>query len=264
MGDLGWFDAESYGLTWKVRGFCPDLSNPEVFDEVQVYGDIQGSDIYGMYYGMYSYGHQGGVWTNNKMHDNILYGFDPHDDSDELEIAYNEVWGNGNHGIIASKRCNDVSIHDNEVYSGGPDAVGIFLHRSTDNAVVYNNYVHEMQDAGIAIMESMDGDIYDNVFENVKYGIRVSLGGANNKIHDNVFDTCSSYGLYTYEGSDPPAVSNGRPSGNVFEDNKIYNTEVGAKIKDGDDNEFIGEFYLITLGICRTHHVRRPGILYLR
>ncbi|CAM9775659.1 unnamed protein product, partial [Sphacelaria rigidula] len=57
MGDLGWFDAESYGLTWKVRGFCPDLSNPEVFDEVNVYGDIQGSDIYGMYYGMYSYGH---------------------------------------------------------------------------------------------------------------------------------------------------------------------------------------------------------------
>lgn len=37
-----------------------------------------------MYYGMYSYGHQGGVWTNNIMRDNILYGFDPHDDSDDL------------------------------------------------------------------------------------------------------------------------------------------------------------------------------------
>lgn len=75
MGDLGWFDSESYGLTWKVRGFCEDLSNPEVFDEVNVYGDIQGSNIYGMYYGMYSYGHQAGVWTNNVMHDNILYGY---------------------------------------------------------------------------------------------------------------------------------------------------------------------------------------------
>lgn len=38
----------------------------------------------GMYYGHYSYGHQGGVWTNNKMHDNVEYGFDPHDDSDDL------------------------------------------------------------------------------------------------------------------------------------------------------------------------------------
>ncbi len=33
---------------------------------------------------MYSYGHQGGVWEYNKMHDNIQYGFDPHDDSDDL------------------------------------------------------------------------------------------------------------------------------------------------------------------------------------
>ena len=98
MGNLGWFDSESYGLTWKVRGFCKDLSNPEVFDEVQVYGDIQNSDIYGMYYGMYSYGHEGGVWTGNKMHDNIQYGFDPHDDSDRLTIANNIVYGNGNHG----------------------------------------------------------------------------------------------------------------------------------------------------------------------
>lgn len=49
-----------------------------------------------------------------------------------------------------------------------------------------------MQDAGIAILESFDAEIYDNTFENVKYGIRISLGGADNHIHDNVFDTCSS------------------------------------------------------------------------
>lgn len=74
MGDMGWFDSESYGLTWKVRGLCTDLSNLDVFDRVSVYGDIKNSDIYGMYYGMYSYGHEGGVWTNNKMHDNYQYG----------------------------------------------------------------------------------------------------------------------------------------------------------------------------------------------
>ncbi|CAM9369997.1 unnamed protein product, partial [Laminaria digitata] len=37
MGYLGFHDGESYGLTWKVRGFCKDLSNPEVFDSVNVY-----------------------------------------------------------------------------------------------------------------------------------------------------------------------------------------------------------------------------------
>ena len=105
---MGFFDVESYGLTWKVRGFCEDLSNPKVFERTGVYGDIQGSEIYGMYYGMYSYGHQDGVWTNNIMRDNIVYGFDPHDDSDDLIIANNKVYGNGNHG----KRSGDEGIED--------------------------------------------------------------------------------------------------------------------------------------------------------
>lgn len=95
-------------------------------------------------------------------------------------------------GIIASKRCNNVVIHDNEVYDGGEGAVGIFLHRSSDDAEVYGNHVYNMQDAGLAIMESMNAEIYDNVFENVKYGMRISLGGAGNYIHDNTFDECSS------------------------------------------------------------------------
>lgn len=47
MGNLGWKDAESYGLTWKVRGFCTDLSNEEIFEDHNVYGDIKGSEIYG-------------------------------------------------------------------------------------------------------------------------------------------------------------------------------------------------------------------------
>ena len=58
MGYLGWFDSESHGLTWKVRGFCADKSNPEVLDTTNVYGDIKNSDIHHMYYVMYSYGHQ--------------------------------------------------------------------------------------------------------------------------------------------------------------------------------------------------------------
>ena len=44
------------------------------------------------------------------MHDNSGYGFDPHDDSDFLTIHDSEVYNNGYHGIIASKRCNGVSI----------------------------------------------------------------------------------------------------------------------------------------------------------
>ena len=47
-----------------------------------------------------------------------------------------------------------------------------------------------MQSAGIAIMESMDATIYNNVVENVRYGVRISVGGAGNEIYDNTFDNC--------------------------------------------------------------------------
>lgn len=43
----------------------------------------------------------------------------------------------------------------------------------------------------MALMESMDADIHDNTFEDVKYGIRLSLGCARNKIYRNTFATCS-------------------------------------------------------------------------
>ncbi|CAM9124777.1 unnamed protein product [Ascophyllum nodosum] len=238
MGYLGFFDSESYGLSWKVRGFCADKSNLEVFDTTNVYGDIKNSNIHHMYYGMYSYGHQGGVWTDNTMHNNVQYGFDPHDDSNYLTIARNEVYMNMNHGIIASKRCKYVDIYDNEVYDGGAQAVGIFLHRSSNNAKIYNNNVHDMQDAGVALLESSDAEVYGNTFSNLKFGVRISVGGSNNEIYYNVIDTCSEYGLYTYEGNDEPdTMASGRPSNNVFRNNEITNTAEGLKIQDSDDTQ---------------------------
>lgn len=40
-------------------------------------------------------------------------------------------------GIIASKRCNNLKIYNNNVYDGGESATGIFLHRSSDGCRVY-------------------------------------------------------------------------------------------------------------------------------
>ena len=96
--------------SYQVRGFCVDKSNHEVFEDVNVYGNIYDSDIHHNNFGVYTYGHQQGDWRRNKMHDNHGYGFDPHDDSDFLSIHDNEVYNNGYHGIIESKRCNGVSI----------------------------------------------------------------------------------------------------------------------------------------------------------
>lgn len=43
-----------------------------------------------------------------------------------------------------TQRCNHVSIQNNEVWNGGGTAAGIFLHRSSDSAIVKGNHVYDM------------------------------------------------------------------------------------------------------------------------
>lgn len=70
MGYMGWPASESSGLTWKVRGFCSRNNSNDVFASTNVYGDIEDSHIHHMYYGVFAYGHQDGVWNNNKIYGN--------------------------------------------------------------------------------------------------------------------------------------------------------------------------------------------------
>ena len=81
------------------------------------------------------------------------------------------------------------------IASGHPrfDPISLSLRASS---VFYGagNTVYNMQDAGIAILESFDAQIYDNTFEDVKYGVRISLGGGQNSVHDNVLRNCSKCG----------------------------------------------------------------------
>ena len=46
--------------------------------------------------------------------------------------------------------------------------------------------MHDNGDAGMALMEIFDSVISDNVFENNKYGIRMSVGCADNVFENNL------------------------------------------------------------------------------
>ncbi|CAM9884349.1 unnamed protein product [Scytosiphon promiscuus] len=193
------------------------------------------------------YGHLGGLWTGNQMHDNEWYGFDPHDDSDYLTIHNNRVWNNGKHGIIASKRCNHVSIQNNEVWDGGETAAGIFLHRSSDSAIVKGNYVHDMQDSGLATLESFDILFANNYIERCKYGVRLSLGAGDNVVSGNTFSDLTSYGFFTYVGSNQPEVppyDGYRPFGTTVTFN-VFNTAHMGKLKQADSSVITGNTFAL-------------------
>ncbi|CAM9760220.1 unnamed protein product, partial [Scytosiphon promiscuus] len=198
---LGYDSTEAYGITWKVRGLCDDLSNnDELFESVRVYGDMKNSDIYGMWYGHYSYGHLGGVWTDNLMHDNHVYGFDPHDDSDYLTISGNTCYNNGNHGIIASKRCDHLLVENNESYDN--EGSGIMLHKSCDDSIVRGNTVYGNGDAGLSIVETSRCVVSENDLEDNRWGFRVILGSTDNVFDSNTLTENSYSDIYSYYGAD--------------------------------------------------------------
>jgi parallel beta-helix repeat protein len=250
---LGYYAAESYGLVWKVIGSALNL-----YDLVQVRGNIVDSNIHHNYFGIYTFGHQDGMWTGNQVHDNVQYGFDPHDDSDDLLIEDNDVYDNGNHGIIASKRCDHVIIRNNRSYSNAGN--GIMLHRSSNDGLVEQNETYLNGDSGIALFASARTLVRNNtVLDNDKYGIRLSMGAADNDIRDNQIGNSGQYGIYFYRGSDTPEPGDdGRPKRNVFTGNTVHDSAAEAiKMGDGDDNRFVSNVFQGNGAVMRLTTSRR-------
>ena len=230
---LGYNAAESYGLVWKVIG-SPG-ADFGLYDKVNVYGDIFGSNIHHNYFGMYTFGHEGGRWVGNQMHHNVQYGFDPHDDSDNLLIEDNDVYDNGNHGIIASKRCNDVVIRNNRSYNNAGN--GIMIHRSSDDALVEGNESYLNEDSGVALFASKRSIVRSNMLlDNGNAGVRLSMGQSDSRVDDNEIGFSGKYGLYFYRGSDTPEPGDdGRNKNNSFTGNTVHDTAGNAiKMSDSD------------------------------
>jgi len=253
IGYLGSHHAEAYGLVWKVVDTTQTLPpGVSLFDLVNVYGDILNSRLHHNYFGNYSYGHFGGQWRNNEIDHNIGYGLDPHDDSDFLVIENNNAHHNGWHGIIASKRCDHGIMRNNIAWANGKN--GLMLHRSCDDWLVENNQSFGNADSGLAIFATSRTLIRNNLLSsNDNAGIRFSVGSADNVVTNNDIGHSGQYGLYFYEGSDPPEPGdNGRPKRNLFVNNSIHHSGgEGIKLGDGDDNQFIGNTFFANGSVLR-------------
>lgn len=229
IGYLGYLNGESYGLSWKVK------EPPELLDIVNVYGSVENTVIHHNYYGAYSFGAEAMIWRNNEFHNNIEYGLDPHDDSDNLIIEDNYAHHNGNHGIICSKRCNNLLIRNN--VSSHNDGHGIMLHRAVNYSLVQNNTVEYNTLAGISIFDSHHNLVLDNIANNNSIGIRISTGSSFNTIENNIINGSIEHGIYLYRGSNIPTINAGRPHHNEILSNIIENSGAyGINLTDADSN----------------------------
>ncbi|HWN94768.1 MAG TPA: right-handed parallel beta-helix repeat-containing protein [Methylomirabilota bacterium] len=254
IGYLGSHDAEAYGLVWKVIE-SPNSTYGSVtnlYNLVNVYGDIIHSRLHHNYFGMYSYGAYGMRMINNEADHNVGYGLDPHDDSDYLVIEGNNVHHNGLHGIIASQRCNNIIIRNNISWNNALN--GIMLHRYCDDSLIENNRSLHNGDSGVALFDNRRTIVRGNTcLRNFNAGIRLSVGAQDNLIENNEFGDGGNYGLYLYKGGDLPFPGDdGHPKRNRFVNNYIHhNAGNPVFLTDGDDNSFVGNIFEGSAGPLR-------------
>jgi mannuronan 5-epimerase len=235
---LGFDQSESYGLSWKANG---DLG---VLD---VLGNVTGSHIHHNFYGIYTFGLQDGQWVNNEVDHNVGYGFDGHDDTDNVLIDGNNVHENGvgmdkaNHGIILSERCDHARITNN--IASGNGGTGIMLHDISDDGVIQGNTAENNADAGIALFCSSRTLVKDNILNGNFYGIRLSVAANSNQIEGNQIAGSTGYGAFLFKGTDSNGIcgANIVPTDNTFAGNTIGTSAInGVKITEGHNNRFIG------------------------
>ncbi len=253
LDHLGWYDSESYGVAYKTRG-CDHDTGYAVCQAVKVYGSETGSHFHDNFMGTYTWGAYGISFTNSEYDHNVMYGLDPHDVSRYLTIDHDHFHDNGDHGVICSQRCDHLTITNNESDHNGmtpflgptgdsdtPGQVhGIMIHRGVTNTVISGNYVHDQPNgAGIAVFDSAGDTITNNTVDGAEYGIRLSVGAANNTITNNTVTNSSQYAVFMYKGSDLPSytTASGHPTANILDSNTFNGTGSNAiKLTEADSN----------------------------
>jgi parallel beta-helix repeat protein len=224
---LGYFDFEAWGITWKVTGHD--------FDRVAVYGDMRNSFIHHNFRGHYSWGAKGSVIDNNEVSFSDDYGLDPHDDSDFFIITNNYIHDNVGHGVICSKRCDNIVISNNIIEN---NRNGIMLHEEITNSVVSHNTVFGSRNTGIVIYDSSNNHIYNNVVYDNFIGIRALVGAHYNIFENNQVYNSERYGLFVSKGSLESKSGNARSSNNTFRNNIFTNNHEEIFFLESDHNLF--------------------------
>jgi parallel beta-helix repeat protein len=238
---LGYKDGEASGIAWRKCANNNDATTGAT-------GDIHDNDIHDNLFGMYSY-QAYGIWAkNNTMHNNVLYGFDPHDYSDFFIFEGNQVYDNGKHGIIFSRWCEYNIIRNNTVYNSLHH--GIMLDRRTNYNYIINNTVHSNED-GIAIFQSTDNVIAGNNVHDNLTGLRINSTpvppengipdrtpdqpSVRNQVLNNTFADNQNYGIYFYNRADSNIIKDNTITGNGRYDNNpaIVAYGSGVQVKTG-------------------------------
>jgi len=224
IGYLGSADGESYGVSWRDVN---SSAAPNVLRS-RVTGEVLNSKFHHLYYGIYTYQASNMTFRGNQFYQNIKYGFDPHDYTHDVLVEDNIAYGNGAHGFIISRGCNNFIIRNNKSYNnfdaGTSQAHGFMLDPGSPNSqdpqaasynnVLENNEAYGNEGYGVRILGSINNQILGNNFHHNQQGIVVDVNSPDNLVSNNTLIQNTSYGLVIRETADRTTVTNNTITGN--------------------------------------------------
>src|SRR5205823_722353 len=162
-------------------------------------GTLTHSTFTGNFFGAYSYNAEGMRFIDDRFTKNIIYGLDPHDNSDGFLVRGNYAVANGRHGIIFSRFCDHNLIVDNVSEFNGWHGIVLDDGKSADGPsnenVVAHNVVRGNGLVGVSIDGSYRNLISDNLIVGGDQGIRIYGPAVGNRLERNAIHRPRSFGI---------------------------------------------------------------------
>lgn len=222
-----------YGVSWRIP-------NEQLGVQIAT-GWVENSEFSHNHFGAYSFSTSGMLWRNNQFTNNVVYGLDTHDDSNNALIEGNTFAYNGGHGLILSERCNYNVVRNN--LSARNKLHGYMIHMDSAYNLVEQNTAYGNVD-NFVIYQSNYNSIHGNKsYQPQSSHIRISHSSNNNFLTDNQL-AAGRRGIYLYDGVNNTYVVNNSMSevdikirtngaqNTLFADNSIDN--INYDIASGD------------------------------
>lgn len=216
---LGFNLGLSSGVTWNSSG-----SDALVLPGVRPGGKVTSSVFRANYFGAYTRQAQGMLWSGNTFADNVAYGFDPHDFSDNFLVENNVAYGNGKHGFIFSHGCTGNVLRSNDSHDNAGHGFMIDDGRSADgggekarindsnNNQVVDNLAYGNGGSGVEIEGGKGNVVSGNQISGNYIGVRVK-NMASVVVRDNTIAGNLRYGVDVLDPGGTVSVAGNTISG---------------------------------------------------
>ncbi|MCE7983622.1 MAG: hypothetical protein DYG89_20810 [Caldilinea sp. CFX5] len=239
---------ESYGVTWR-----DGRANPTAADvgESMARGIVTGSKFHHNFVGAHLMQAGNMTFINNEFYENLNFGFQARDRSNNTTLESNLVYNNASHGIMIARGCTKFTLRNNKAYTNGAGfAHGIVISQgsapsapSVEN-LLEGNEAYGNRGYGINIEGSNNNTVRNNNLHNNQVGLNLEDGSTGNVIEGNTFHENTASGLQTRVGSNNNTINNNsstanttygfyiRSDGNSLNGNQATgNTEIGINVK---------------------------------